>query len=207
MNSPLNESRSVFDELPAKSSPPWVWFGFIFAFTFLLCEVLEVLLELDHKTFQAAFLIIYLAGWIYWLFCVNRFHTILEEISRNQYPIKGPEAVGKHFIPFFNLWWMFKWPATLSAYLNARGRVRMISGNVLGILLLAAVLLRYVDAAIALALLFSVGMYISAKLQRHIEIIKGLRPEMLPPPPDASMFEISATEKWADPAAPWPAPK
>jgi hypothetical protein len=193
MNSLFNEPQQVFDELPARSPLPWVWFGFIFAFTFLVGELLEVFLELDPEKFQLALILISLAGWIYWLFCVYRFHTILAEISQNQYPIIGSEAVGKHFIPLYNLWWLFKWPGTLSTYINSRGRVRMIPGSVLGILLLVAVILRYVDSAIAMTLLFAVGMYMSAKLQRHIAIIKGLSPEMLPPPPDASMFEASAT--------------
>jgi hypothetical protein len=49
---------------------------------------------------------------------------------------------------------------------------------------------RLFDAAIGMALIFSVGTYLAAKLRRHIAEIKGLTPEMLPPPPDASMFRV-----------------
>src|SRR6266446_524013 len=93
-------STSAVDERPAKSSPPWVWFGFFFAFAFLVCEFLDVFLDLDHEKFKVVFIVIVLCGWIYWLSCVSRFHTILREISRNQYPVTGPEAVGRHLIPF-----------------------------------------------------------------------------------------------------------
>ena len=50
------------------------------------------------------------------------------------------------------------------------------------------------DGAIGLALIFSVGMYMSSKLRRHVAEIKPLTPEMLPPPPDASMFRAAPTD-------------
>lgn len=177
------------DELPAKSPPAWVWFGFVFAFVLFVGEVLDALLDLNHEMFRLVLILVLLAGWFYWLFCVYRFHSILRELSRNHYPITGPEAIGKHFIPLYNFYWLFKWPDAFSKYINRRARVRMVSGGLLGGLLLLSVLVsRFFDSAVGLAGIFTVGMYMSAKLRRHMELVKGLAPGMLPPPPDASMF-------------------
>lgn len=180
----------VFAEQPAKSSPPWVWFGYIFAFTFLVCEVLEEVLELNDSL-NLVMLFISLVGWIYWLFCIHRFHKILGELSRHRYPITPSEAVGRHFIPFYNLVWVFKWSGQMSDYLNTRGRVKMVSGNVIGLLLLLGILFRFFDTAIALAWLFSVALYLSTKLRRHLE---ALKPVLLPPPPDPSMWASKTAE-------------
>ncbi len=200
MHSLLNSDIEIKDH-PAKSSPPWVWFGFLFALAFLVAEFLEVGLELDHQSFQLLFILIILAGWIYWLFCVHRFHKILGEMTFNRYPISPGEAVGKHFIPFYNLYWLFAWPSTLSKHINSRGHVRMLPGAVIGFLLLLSLLLRYLDGAFGLAMTFGVGLYISAKLRRHMALVKGVAPGMLPPPPDPSLFSTPESEASAPPLA------
>ena len=177
-----------FRENVPKSDLPWVWFGFIFAFAFLVAEFVTLMPDLEQETFNLVFIVIMLAGWIYWLFCVHRFHKILREMSHKSYPILPNEAVLRHFIPFYNLVWMFRWPAAFSGYINDRGRVRMVSGNLIGLLLLASFILRFVDGAIALAVIFAAGLYLSAKLRRHIELLKAESPEMLPPLPDKNLF-------------------
>jgi len=179
------------DELPAKHSLPWVWFGFVFPAAFFVEEFLHVYLELDQSVAKLTLIAIAIAGWIFWLFCVSRFHTILREISRNHYPTTNAEAVGYHFIPFFNLYWVFKWPTTMSDYVNQRGRVSMVSGSVLGVIMLISLLIgRFFDGGIGMLGVFSVGLYTSAKLRAHLQSIS---PGVLPPPPDASWFAPAPT--------------
>jgi hypothetical protein len=186
MSSSLSITPDSLDELPAKHPLPWVWFGFIFAIAFFVEEFVAIFLELDPMVAKLVLVLLYLGGWIYWLFCVGRFHTILREISRNHYSITNAEAVGKHFIPFYNFYWIFKWPATLTEYLDRRGRVRIVSGNVLGAILLLSLLTeRFFDAGVGLIGVFAVGMYISAKLRSHL---KSISPGELPPPPDPNWF-------------------
>ena len=190
----LTITEDSFEETPARSSLPWVWFGFVFVAAFVVEATLAVLLELDEPMTELVLICIAVAGWIYWLFCVSRFHKILGEISRNRYPISGLEAAGKHFIPFYNLVWVFRWPATMSDYLNRRKRVKMVSGNVLGAFLLMSLLVgRFFDGSIGLTGTFIVGMYISAKLRKHVELIGASR-ERLPPPPDPSLFGRESPE-------------
>lgn len=183
----LNSDQHLEDR-PAVSSPPWVWFGFVFAIAFLVAEFAELLFDLDKESFQLVFVIIVLAGWIYWLVCVHRFHKILAEMTGHHYPIAAGEAVAKHFIPFYNFYWLFAWPSSLSSHLNQAGQVSMLPGALIGFVLLVSLLLRYVDGALGLALTFAVGLYISAKLRKHMKLVKGVTPEMLPPPPDPSLF-------------------
>jgi uncharacterized membrane protein len=193
--STLPLTPEALKELPARSSLPWVWFGFFFVVAFIIEETLIVVLEMDPAIGELVSVLIALAGYIFWLFCVSRFHTILCQISRNHYPISGAVAAGKHLIPFYNLYWIFHWPATMSDYLNRRERVRMVSGYLLGVFLLISLLTsRFFDAGIGLAGMFTVGMYISAKLRRHIESIKGVSPGMMPPPPDPNWFSEKPSE-------------
>lgn len=177
-----------FVDRPAKSSAPWVWFGFIFPIAFFISELAALFLELD-PSFQFIFVIIVLSGWIYWLFCVHRFHKILEEMSTYGYSIGAGEAVGKHFIPFYNIYWIFAWPSTMSSHLNSRGQVQMLPGGLIGLGLLVSILLRYVDGALGLALTFAIGMYISAKLRKHMKAFERTSADMLPPLPDPNMFQ------------------
>jgi hypothetical protein len=67
-------------------------------------------------------------------------------VFSNHYPIGTSEAVWKHLIPFLNLIWIFQWPKEFSEYLNERGRVRIVSGNLIGLLILVSLLLRFSTA-------------------------------------------------------------
>jgi hypothetical protein len=189
VHSLLNSDLPQQDQ-PATSSPPWVWFGFIFAFAFLSAEFIEVFLDVE-ESFRLVFVVIVLAGWIYWLFCVHRFHRILAEMTRHRYPIQPGEAVAKHFIPFYNIYWLFVWPSNLSSHLNKAGHVSMLPGPLIGFALLVSLLLRYVDGGVGLAVTFSVGLYISARLRKHMKVVQGTAPELLPPLPDPRMFKAN----------------
>ena len=170
--------------------PPLVWLGFIFAAIFLFVEIAFVILlfEDDQQTLVGLGLV-GMPGVIYWLFCVHRFHKVLRELSHGRYPISPREAALKHFIPFYNLYWIFKWPGELSDYLNRRGRIQIISGSVIGVLLLLAwITFRVLDGAIGLSFLFGIGMFINSKLKAHIKAVKGVTQDQLPPLPDPSIF-------------------
>jgi len=190
----------ALDETSPKSSPPWVWIGFFFAAAFFVIEVLFVAMELDEASINLFLTLISIGGWIYWLVCVHRFHKILAELSNGRYPIAPGEAAGRHIIPFYNLVWIFKWPAEMSDYINQRGRVKMINGYLIGAVLLFALLTRFVDGAIGLAFLFAVTLYISAKLKKHVAEVKGVDPNKLPPLPDPDMFRSRDTAAASNPA-------
>jgi hypothetical protein len=194
MYTSLTLTSDSIEELRPRSSLPWVWFGFFFVAAFVIEETLAIVLDLDQGLATLVLILIAIAGWIFWFFCIYRFHKILGEISRNQYPITGGEAVGKHFIPFYNLVWIFRWPAAMSEYLNQRERIKMMSGNLLGFfLLISSLVARFFDGGVGLTGVFVVGMYISMKLRQHVELIGGVSRDLLPPNPDPSLFWSTAT--------------
>ena len=171
-----------------RSSFPWISVGFLFAGFFFILEIVLVFTGAEESAVRALLTLCALPGLIYWLFCVHRLHKILEEMTHGRYPISPGEAALKHIIPFYNLYWLFKWPGELSEYINRQGRVRMISGAVIGAMLLLATLSRIFDGAIGLAFLFGVTLYISSRLKAHVKALRGLTPDQLPPLPDPRIF-------------------
>ena len=195
---PSITDHELTEQVP-RSSFPWVWVGFLFAFAFFVIEVVFVVMTFDFaeevtsSSGDAELTLVLgllgLPGTIYWLFCVHRLHKILAEMTRGRYPITANEAALKHLIPFYNLYWVFKWPSEFSQYLNRRGYVTIISGAALGVLLLLGMLVfRIVDGAIGMAWLFGLTMFMSYKLKAHVKALTGITPDQLPPLPDPTIF-------------------
>lgn len=176
----LSERPYPPSELTPVSSLPRVWVGFLFAAAFLWAELAELEAgnadSIGPYTITAA-----ITGWVYWLFCVHRFHKILREISRDQdgdptYRTTPAQAVGFHFIPIYSLVWIFKWPIDLVEYVNGHSSARMISGGLLGTLYFGSILvLRLLDGAVGLALMFGLGLYIAQNLRRAVREYEQLR--------------------------------
>ena len=155
------------------------WIGFALAFALLVVEVLSAGAGASPG-FGLALVVLSFGGGIYWLTCIQRFHTILRQISPRvagepTYPITPGQAVGYHFIPFYNLFWLFKWPMTLTSFLQENSKVRMIPGALLGLLAFLGVLARLFDGALGLVLLFVVATYISGKLREAVGEYESLR--------------------------------
>ena len=183
----LGTEAQTQEQVP-KSSFPWIWIGFLIAGAFLFIEIVLVIL-LPEDQLMLALALLGLPGVIYWFFCVHRLHKILAELTRGRYPITPGEAALKHIIPFYNLYWVFKWSGEFSTYLNRRGHVQIISGGVLGaMLLLSLITLRLIDGAFGMAGLFGVTMFMSSKLKEHVKAVKGITPDQLPPLPDPKIF-------------------
>lgn len=182
------------DEQIPRSSPPWVWVGFIFGIAIFFVGVTFGVLEVmgyDPDTLALLDLLIRgiaITAWIYWLWCIHRIHRIMSELTSNRYSISPGESVWKHIVPILNLIWMFQWPAQLSQYLNDQGRVKMISGNVIGALLLLSFVLRLVDASFGTFALFGVTMFVNSKVREHVKTLKRATAEELPPLPDPAIF-------------------
>jgi hypothetical protein len=162
-------AAEVCPRTPTSVSPlPKVWIGFPLALLVFFFELLEVIFEMERNAFLWRIVLV-LVVFAYWLFCIQRIHTVLAELSCNQYPVTPNKAAAFHLIPIFNLYWIFKWPNELANYINGKGRVQMIGGLGLGFLLLGSFfLLKRVDSAFGLVCLFSIAMYINQKLSVHV---------------------------------------
>ena len=153
--------------------PPRLWVGYVFAAVFLTTKIVEDL------TYQGAFepgtpvpflawvgaFLAALGGSFYWLFCVGRIHEILLEATDGQYPITPTRAVLYHFIPFYNLYWVVKWPNEIARFVNRRLPHKRMMIGVPGALLLVGALL---SGAIGLAVIFTVGVYLSRRVQAAV---------------------------------------
>ena len=180
----------IDDELIPRTSSPIVWIGFLFAGALLCIDIVAVSLN-DEEALLTPYLLVAIGGWLYWLYCIHRIHRILAELTNFRYPVEPGKAAARHIFPIYNLFWIFYWSVKLSNYLNARKRVQIVSGYLIGAMLLLSLLLRFLDGAIALASLFGVTMYISNKVQKHVEVVKGVDPDELPPLPDPEIFSRS----------------
>jgi hypothetical protein len=147
---------------------PKIWIGFLLAFAFLVAEIVEAAqgndTELGMLTVLSA-----LGAWIYWLFCVSRFHDVANALAGTLYPISAHTAVIRHFFPFYNLYWIFKWPIEMEKYLRANTSVRMMSGVWLGIGFFSSLLLRAIDGFLGYCVLFGFSAYLAAKLRRAVQ--------------------------------------
>lgn len=106
---------------------PKLWIGYIFAGVAFSFEVFVSLFDPYSSNITTPITwTINLAGWLYWLYCVERIHLILQEYTKDSYPITPVKAWAFHFIPFFNIYWIAKWPYEIAKFVNARtGRKAM----------------------------------------------------------------------------------
>jgi len=177
----LDLSNRSYPRFEPVSPLPRVWIGFLIAAAFLWAEFADAEAgntgPIGLYTLATA-----LVGWVYWLFCVYRFHKILREISRDAdgdptYRTTPWQAVGYHFVPIYIVVWLFKWPIDLVEYVNSHSSARMIPGGLLGTLFFVSiVVLRFYDGAASLATTFGLGLYIAGKLRQAVleyEQIRG----------------------------------
>jgi len=92
--------------------------------------------------------LIWFIGFAYWLFCIHRLHRIISEATNEDYPITPGKASGFHFIPFYNIYWIFRWPSDLGDWLRKQRSSYTAIGGWLGLPMLGSFLAaRLLDAA------------------------------------------------------------
>lgn len=186
----LNKTATLTKLQRPFSALPKVWVGFIIAGVYLFVELIGVASGYDMDDFMVLLLVIGLVGTVYWLFCVHRFHKILREMT-NDYEISPGAAVGYHFLPFYNFYWIFKWPIEFSNTINALGTVKMAHGALLGALLLIALLInRFFDGAVGMTFIFGIGTYMANVLRKQIQSPISVMPEEI-------QAEVKETGVWA----------
>ncbi len=186
----INKTETLTKLQRPFSALPKVWIGFIIAGVFLLVELMGGASGNDMDDLLVYLVAIGLVGMAYWLFCVHRFHKILREMNKD-YEISPGAAVGYHFLPFYNFYWIFKWPIEFSKYINAQGSVKMAHGALLGALLLIALLInRFFDGAVGMTFIFGIGTYMVNVLRKQIQSPISVMPEEI-------QAEVKETGVWA----------
>ncbi|HVH69770.1 MAG TPA: hypothetical protein VNB49_01510, partial [Candidatus Dormibacteraeota bacterium] len=103
---------------------PRIWVGYLLGLATLIAEIVAISLhaELTKELFVTPPLYLFLSNFIslvYWLVCVYEFHVVLRHVSSGAYPIKPLRAAWFHLIPFYGLYWVYKWPRELARFVNS----------------------------------------------------------------------------------------
>ncbi|MBZ5511866.1 MAG: hypothetical protein LAN70_11950 [Acidobacteriia bacterium] len=102
----------------------------------------------------------------YVLSSISTFHSIVNDVKGWSHPISPKRAVRFHFIPFFNIYWNFKWPVEMAKFVNWRTQTHRMSGVLVGALVLAGFLVAgFVEVSVGLVIVLSAFAYISRCLR------------------------------------------
>jgi hypothetical protein len=156
---------------PAKSPQlPLIWIGYLLGVATIIAEFVALSLHPElAKEGGIPPLYLFLAsfvGGVYWLVCVHRYHVVMAHVPGWKHPISPGRAVGFHFIPFYNLYWVFKWPQEIAKFVNGRLHQPVMKPVAVGLAVLAALILRLFDPGFGLILLFFPMSYLSECLRR-----------------------------------------
>jgi hypothetical protein len=170
MNSSDTEMPQSGNPAAALPKLPMVWIGYLLGFATIAAEFIA--LDLHPELAKQGgipplylFLVNFVGG-VYWFVCIHRYHVILAHVPGWKHPISPARAVGFHFIPFYNLYWIFVWPKEIAKFVNERLRAPVMKPVAIGIAILAALVLRVLDPGFGLILLFLPMSYISECLRR-----------------------------------------
>jgi hypothetical protein len=153
---------------------PHVWIGYLLGVATIVAELVAVGLNPDLAKQGGIpplylFLVSFIGG-VYWLVCIYRIHAVLANVPRWIHPISPARAVGFHFIPFYQFYWIFKWPREITKFVNSRLPQPIMKPVAVSLAVLAALLLRIVDPGFGLILLFFPISYISECIRRALAV-------------------------------------
>jgi hypothetical protein len=149
---------------------PQIWIGYLLGIATIAAELVAVSLDPDLAKKGGIpplylFLVSFIGG-VYWLVCVYKVHFVLAHAPRWKHPISPARAVGFHFIPFYQFYWIFKWPREIANFVNSRLPQPIMKPTAIGVAILAALFLRILDPGFGLILLFFPMSYISECIRR-----------------------------------------
>jgi hypothetical protein len=159
---------------PAAPSLPKVWIGYLLGVVTILAEIIAVQLhpELAKDGFTIPPLYLFLSafvGGVYWLVCVYQYHVVLAHVAGWNHPIPPARAVGFHFLPLYNLYWVFKWPQEIARFVNWRLSKPVMKPQAVGIAVFTAFIVRLLlDPGLGLILLFVAFSHVSECLRRAL---------------------------------------
>jgi hypothetical protein len=185
--------------LASEAQPlPKMWIGILLGIMFLVMELIDAILFqngeihsplIDFKSPPAlttAYWLIGLIIWIYWLYCVFKINEAVDRVPGYHHPITPARAVAFHFLPLFNIYWIFKWPTALAKFVNWRMQARRMHGWIAGLLVLISVIIfRILDGFFGAMLLYGSGWYINHWLRKAFTA---------PPVPESAMKPLSHSQ-------------
>lgn len=114
--------------------------------------------------------VFFLAGFVWFCICIYKIHKVLLSMADSCYPISPARAVGFGFIPFYNLYWIFKWPGEIIHFVSSRSGIATWSAWVPGILLLLSSVADRVVGGLGLLVDFMVLSYLVRILKQSLSV-------------------------------------
>jgi hypothetical protein len=166
---------------------PQLWVGYLLGFATIVAEFVDASLHSPDVVINEIpipnlylFLLMFV-GSVYWLVCVYRYHVVMQHVPGWKHPISPARAVGFHFIPIYNLYWVFKWPQEIARFVNWRFGQPVMKPQMVGLMVFAAFVMRFLfDPGLGLILLFLAASYVSGCLRRAFALPSI--PTLSPPP-------------------------
>ncbi|HKT46126.1 MAG TPA: hypothetical protein VJP87_01255 [Candidatus Acidoferrales bacterium] len=172
MQIPTVEAQQARDAAALLTELPHLWIGYLIGLATMVAELVDAgqpATKLPGTVFVIAPLYVFLPafiGLVYWLVCVHRFHSVLASVPGWKHPISPGRAAGFHLIPLYNFYWPFKWSGEIAKFVNIRLGRRFMRARTVGLTILGAFVVRFLDPGFGLILLFVAASYVSACL-RH----------------------------------------
>ncbi len=150
---------------------PKIWIGYLLGVATFVAELVAVALHPEFAKGENPIPPLYLflavfVGGVYWLVCVYQYHGVMAQIPGWKHPISPVRAVGFHFIPLYNFYWVFHWPREIARFVNWRMQKPLMKPELVGAGVFAAFVVRFLlDAGLGLILLFVAASYVSGCLR------------------------------------------
>ncbi len=168
----MDTQRSISD-----MSFPKIWIGYVTGGASVVLSMILIFLKPDQQSdftpltgfLAAVMLIALLTGVVYWFMSVHRLHEILLEATNQQYPISAGQATWLQLVPFYNIYWMFKWPAEAADFVNTTAGSKILGKYRYGWMLLAATIIGNIFNGAHLLIGFSILGHIGNGVQKALE--------------------------------------
>lgn len=127
---------------------PKIWIGYLLCIATFIDEAIVLAGHPELASGQLQLFIpplhLFLLGFVslvYWLVCIHKLHVVLSLIPGWRHPISPARAVWFHFIPLYNLYWLYKWPRECAKFVNWRMQGAVLQPRNAGIFMLGSYVL------------------------------------------------------------------
>lgn len=166
---------------------PPIWIGYLLGAAFIIFEALFFATFWKWRlpnleTIGPEFIILGLIAIIsivYWFICVYRLHKLLGEATGSAYPITPGKAVGSHFVPLYNLYWIFKWTGEVVKFINSNSS-KKLKPFLPGLLIVISVFVIEIDSGLGTILIFFALGIMTRKLNQTLKAPPYQQPQPQP---------------------------
>lgn len=186
----LNKESQI-NAAPVEVKFPKLWPGYIIGLVSLALQLFTFLLPplAPHEVgprmvfVTIASVVLWLIGLAYWCICLYKIHENILKMADNQYPISPARAVAFGFIPFYNLYWMFKWPSETINFVNTRDKSKRLTNWFPGLVLLLSSLFSIFISFIWFIGSFGILSYLVNTLKKNLAVQPQATPYKTKPTP------------------------